>query len=335
MLDAFEFNDSDRMPAFYHPSPAGLYTHGRKLLDLFNRYPPDNAITFDSMPHPPKGTVDPNGDYHELSTDEWGTTWEYLIFGVTGHPKKYPFADWQAAADYQFPPLPNVAAPGFAEKKKQIEQQNRDFLVWEGCVSLFERLHALRPIDDVLVDLFTGDEHLMAFLDRLADYWLQAIDYYLELGTDVIQFGDDWGTQTGQMVSTELFRDLFKPHYKRLFDRIRQSDVRIFFHSCGDLGGIFDELLDLGIDGFWPQITLYDEQTFPDKCKAHKVTIHIHPDRQQLVPRATPAEIDARIRNYARRYHHLGGGGIFYVEIENDAPFENVKTLIEAVDRYR
>jgi len=327
MLDAFEFNNPDRMPVFYHPSPAGLHTHGRKLLDLFNRYPPDNSITFDSLPHAPKGTVGPDGSYHELSTDEWGTTWEYLIFGVTGHPKEYPFADWQAAADYQFPPLPGVAEAGFAEKK--------DFLVWDGCVSLFEKLHALRPIDDVLVDLLTGDKHLLAFLDRLTDYWMQAIDCYLESGTDIIQFGDDWGTQTGQMVATGLFRDVFKARYRKLFDRIRQAGVRIFFHSCGDLGEIFDELLDLGIDGFWPQITLYDEQTFPDRCKAHKVAIFIHPDRQRLVPRAAPAEIDARIRQYAERYHSLGGGGIFYMEIENDAPFENVRTLVEAVDRYR
>jgi len=33
--------------------------------------------------------------------------------------------------------------------------------------------------------------------------------------------------------------------------------------------------------------------------------------------------------------HAIGGGGIFYVEIENDAPWENVKTLIEAIHEYR
>ena len=31
----------------------------------------------------------------------------------------------------------------------------------------------------------------------------------------------------------------------------------------------------------------------------------------------------------------VGGGGIFYVEIENDAPFQNVKALIEAIHHYR
>ncbi len=33
--------------------------------------------------------------------------------------------------------------------------------------------------------------------------------------------------------------------------------------------------------------------------------------------------------------HRLGGGGIFYVEIENDAPFGNVEALLTAIDEYR
>jgi hypothetical protein len=63
--------------------------------------------------------------------------------------------------------------------------------------------------------------------------------------------------------------------------------------------------------------------------------LYIHPDRQYLIPRGTPVQIARTIGAYAERYHTYGGGGIFYVEIENDAPFENVKALIEAIDRYR
>ncbi|MCK4990790.1 MAG: hypothetical protein KAS29_09905, partial [Bacteroidales bacterium] len=62
---------------------------------------------------------------------------------------------------------------------------------------------------------------------------------------------------------------------------------------------------------------------------------YIHPDRQQLIPLGTPAEIEKAIANYAEKYHKIGGGAIFYVEIENDAPFENVKALVESIHKYR
>jgi hypothetical protein len=31
----------------------------------------------------------------------------------------------------------------------------------------------------------------------------------------------------------------------------------------------------------------------------------------------------------------MNGGGIFHVEMENDAPWENVEALIRAIDRHR
>ena len=335
VLDAFHFEHPDRIPVVYHASPAGLHVHGERLLDLFRAYPPDNPVAFDGVPGPEIGTVDGEGRYHELRTDEWGTTWEHLIFGIHGHPRQYPFADWEAGQAYPFPPVPEAGSPEFEADQAQIDTERRDFLAFRGWISLFEKLHALRPFEEVLTDLGAGEPKLTAFLDRLEAYWAGVVDHWLALGADVITFGDDWGTQTAQLVSTDLFRRTFKPRYRSLMDRVRSKGRKVFCHSCGHLGEIFDELLDLGIDGFWPQITRYDDETFRHVCKANRVAVYIHPDRQRLVPLGTPGEIADAIRIYAETYRALGGGGIFYVEIENDAPFENVKTLIESIHQYR
>jgi len=61
----------------------------------------------------------------------------------------------------------------------------------------------------------------------------------------------------------------------------------------------------------------------------------LHLDRQNLIPKASPAEIEQAVKKYADIHKKLGGGAIFYVEIENDAPFENVEALIRSIDRYR
>ena len=120
-----------------------------------------------------------------------------------------------------------------------------------------------------------------------------------------------------------------------MFDRIKKAGRRIFYHSCGNIGPIFDELAGLGIDGFWHQVALYDAEAFAKKCKERRITVYIHPDRQRLIPLGTPKEIDRQIKTYADLYHKMGGGGILYVEMENDAPFENVEALVKAVHKYR
>lgn len=335
MLDAIHFNHPDKIPLIYHDSPAGLYVHGQKLLDLFNAHPPDNLIGFKIWTPPPEA-VDDSGRYHDLGKDMWGTEWEHLIFGVSGIPKRFPFTGWEAAAGYVFPPrLSN--SPYFSMLYQRNAAKEREkYLRIESGISIFERLYELQPMEEVLISLALGDKHLLAFLERLVDYWMDIIDDFLDLGADIIMFGDDWGTQSAPFVSLALFRRIFVPHYRRMFERVKRAGCKVFFHSCGYLGPIFDELLDLGIDGLWPQIKLFEQwPNAVEKCVERRVTLYIHPDRQYLVPRGTPQEIEAAIRAYADRYHALGGGGIFYIEIENDAPFENVKALIEAVDTYR
>ena len=132
-----------------------------------------------------------------------------------------------------------------------------------------------------------------------------------------------------------LFRLHFKPRHCRLIELVRKSGKKIFFHNCGCRNELFDEILDLDIDGIWPQIALLDLESFSADCKRRGILTFIHPDRQHLIPRGRPEEIERTIAGYADHFHKLGGGGMFYVEIENDAPFENVEALVKAIDKYR
>ena len=203
----------------YHASPAGLYKHGQKLLDLFNAYPPDNPVTFDAVPVPPEGTVDKDGRYHEIRTDEWGTEWEHLIYGVWGHPRKYPFNSWEEGLEtYQFPPavLPDKAL---------VAEQRKNYLVFSGWPSIFERLCALRPIDQTLMDILTEDPAMLQFLDRLVAYWMTVIDGLIDADVDVIMFGDDWHPDRSHDSANVVAKSL--PRYAQMMAPIkrRQEDI--------------------------------------------------------------------------------------------------------------
>ena len=335
MLRALEYRHPDRMPVYYHPSPAGLHVHGRKLLELFRAHPPDNHVKFDEIPQPAPRTVGPDGAYHRLETDEWGTEWEYCTFGLQGSPRKLPLADLGRLKDYRLPPPPAVGGAAFQAQRRELARIRDEYLVFGGWILVFEKLCELRPMDDVLVELYTGEAPLLGLLGRVEDWMLQSLRYELAVGREAIFFGDDWGFQTGPAISPEKFRELFAPGYARMFKEVKAQGGRVIFHSCGQLDGILDELLALGIDCLWPQANRYDPRELARKCRDHGASVLIHPDRQRLVPHGTPAEIREQIARYAEIHHGLGGGGIFYVEIENDAPFENVEALITAIAECR
>ena len=230
--------------------------------------------------------------------------------------------------DYEFPPFPTNA--------EEIQAQRERYLIFEGGVAIFERLHALQPSEQLLMDIHTRDVHFLRFLDRLTDYWCAYIDVLIQSGADVIFVGDDWGSQTSSIMSPTLFREVFLPSYAKLFARVKKAERRIFLHSCGSIADVLEDFIATGIDGLWPQIGFFEQDPrLFELCEKNRVTLYIHPDRQYLVPLGSSDEIEQNIAGYSEKYHRLGGGGIFYVEIENDAPFENVERLILAIDRYR
>ena len=330
MLQAFDFGNPDRLPVYYHASTAGLYVHGRKLLDLFQAYPPDNAATFDAIPQPPKEARDSEGRYHELKADEFGTVWEHRIFGVAGHPLRYALQSW--SAPLPFPALPAPGSTEFEAARKTIAEQKRNYLTFGGWISLFEKLHALRPFEEVLMDLADGSRALLAFLDRLVEYRHRQIEQHLGAGTDVLVLGDDWGTQTGLLISPAIFRRVFKPRIGELIAHARSGGARVLYHTCGAAQPLYQDLVESGINALWHQSGLYGPESFARAAAENRTLLFLHPDRQYLVPRGTPDEIRNTIRRYRDIHMRLGGGAVFYVEIENDAPFENVEALVKAVN---
>ena len=334
VFQAMNYESPDRIPVFYGwANQAGLYTHGQKLLDLYRELPPDNSFLYDSIPEPALGTMDAEGNYCFSERDAWGTLWEYRKFGIVGHPKAYPFKSWEEGVEKPMPPVPESGdADG---ERKKIESERNDYCVIRGWISIFEKLHAIQPMEDVLMDLISEEDDFMDYLRRMVDYQKDVIRFYIDSGADVIQFADDWGSQLGPIVSPNLFNEIYKPLYKEMFDLVHDAGKKVFFHCCGVIGPILDELMDLNIDGLWPQIAEYDLDSLSGRLKEINAMLYVHPDRQRLVPRDTPAEIDKQIRLYCEHFKKLGGGAVFNVEMEDDAPWENVETLIRSIHRYR
>ncbi len=92
------------------------------------------------------------------------------------------------------------------------------------------------------------DRHVEAALDqvKLLD---QAVGKYVDMVSMVQDIGDDRGVTIG----APLWREIYKPAYKKLFQGWRKiTDMKINFHSCGSVAEIMGDLIECGMHVFNP-----------------------------------------------------------------------------------
>jgi uroporphyrinogen decarboxylase len=66
---------------------------------------------------------------------------------------------------------------------------------------------------------------------------------------NIIQFGDDLGTQQSMLISKNTYREMIKPYHQKLYSYIQNnySNVKVFLHSCGAISELIPDLIEAGV----------------------------------------------------------------------------------------
>ncbi|NLG26208.1 MAG: hypothetical protein GX558_12690 [Clostridiales bacterium] len=333
---AMRFSPVDAVPLQYYLPPVGFYEHGEKLNDLFMSLPGDfGPMARQPVPVLPPSDFDAQGRYHTFQRDEWGTVWERRIFGVAGIACEHPLRDAGLIADYRFPPRPPIDEPALARDRAAArEHQKSHYLVMPGG-SLYERMCALRPDEDVLCDIALDEPHIHLLADRIVEHFAHHVRRAVLLGADAISFGDDYGTERSLIVSPATWRSFFKPRLRALFQPAVDAGLDIIFHSCGAVGEILPDLREVGATAIWPQLPAYDMDKLAKTCRALGLAVAVHTDRARTMSFGTPAEVRALAEREYRAFRMDQGGAWFYVEPDNGFPFENIRALVETIAQWR
>jgi uroporphyrinogen decarboxylase len=153
---------------------------------------------------------------------------------------------------------------------------------------------------------------------------------------DIISLSDDYGTQTSQLISPSLFRELIKPRLSVLLGRIRKLAPRshIFFHSCGNIRPIIPDFIDLGVSILNP-VHIRATGMEPVALKrdfGKDITFWGGGvDTQSILPNGTPQEVRDDVRCNIDALAP-GGGYIFNTvhNIQADVPPQNIHAMWNA-----
>ena len=190
--------------------------------------------------------MDPSPDARpSTGVDEWGTVWENISICNLGQVKEYPLKDWGAWDKLS---VPDIRDPRRWWALAGARERAGDRFLMGLGISIYERAHFVRGLDNVWIDIHEAPGELGRLLDVLVDMNLYAIERYSQAGADGYMFCDDWGLQDRLMISPKSWRELWKPRYARIYKAAHDAGLLTFLHSCGNIVDILDDFIEIGLD---------------------------------------------------------------------------------------
>lgn len=187
---------------------------------------------------------------------------------LESEPKIDDIEDWKEAVT--FPDLDAYDWEGWAARdtaKWDRKNKMSNVILING---MFESLHMFCGFENALCNIMLDEEASSDFMSAIADYKIGLIEriakYYKP---DMIQFHDDYSSQTQLFMQKDLWRRIIRPHLKRVVEATHACGMIYQHHSCGRIHDLIPDLVELGIDALNPlqvqNCPLEIKQEFGDK----------------------------------------------------------------------
>jgi hypothetical protein len=308
-LKAMRFDRPSAIPVAIGTLPGAWMMHREALTDLARAYPhffgegAGQSRNYDEL-----GYNFQVGDY----TDHWGcvvsNAHEGIVGLVTGHP------------------VPNREDVWTLQPPNTTQDMKHGFF--------FLRLFDLRGFEEMMVDFAEEPAELQQLIDIVHGHNVKELEARMAWYKDqIMYFGDDLGMQTSLPIPPATWRKYLKPCYMDLYTRARARGFNVYMHTDGHILPIIPDLIECGVEIVNPQVRANGLEGLRAVAKG-KVCVDLDLDRQ-MFPFATPAELDAHVRECVKAMGSREGGLWLRVEIGDDVPIENVVALAEACERYR
>jgi uroporphyrinogen decarboxylase len=272
-----------------------------------------------------------------------------------GIPAAFEECMWTSSATAA-PPGPAAAGPEGARRLREgalrLRASTDRAVVGLFGGNLLEAGQFLYRNDNFFMLLAAEPARAEAFMDALVERYLSNLRRFLDAAgdaIDIIVFGDDLGMQTGPQISPEMYRRLFKPRHRIMWEAAKKMapagrggdpkrpPVRVMLHSCGSIRALLPDLIDAGLDAMNPvQVSTAGMEAEGLKRDFGKDIVLWGGgcDTQGVLRGGTPAEVRAHVRRQVAAL--APGGGFVFQQVHNilaGVPPENIAAMFDAIRR--
>jgi hypothetical protein len=191
----------------------------------------------------------------ECYKDLWGVTHRYIVGVDPGiipltDTKNQVIKDMEHWRDYvTFPEIPKDLDWSFAQAQCKAAHERGELVMVPTFRGLFERLHSLRAFEHVMEDLMLYPDECEEFFDAYTDWKLEVVKQLIDnLDIDMLHSHDDLGAKEKLFFSPQIFRDMLKPRYKKIYEYCHSRGVLVQHHCDCYITPFAAEFAEMGVD---------------------------------------------------------------------------------------
>ena len=296
-----------------------------------------------------RAAVLPDGSW----SDEWGVRKRRVAHFSPRLGREVAYAELvhsplaqTSVEDLETYPWPDPADPGryrgLAEEVRHLHTSTQYALVASAVgMGLFEQAQWLRGTENFLMDLCLRPEFARRLIEKILEFQIRVLERYLDIVgpfVELVETSDDYGMQTGLLISPQLYRQALQPSHRLLNKAIKnKTEAKIFLHSCGSISALLDDLIAAGVEVInpvQPGARGMDCRELKQRFGS-KVVFHGGVDEQQVLPYGNVEDVREEVR---ARIAAFGPGGGYILapahNLQDDVPPQNVAAMFDAAREY-
>jgi uroporphyrinogen decarboxylase len=206
-------------------------------------------------------------------------------------------------------------------------------VVWSAH---FQDACAAFGMETALMNMIAEPEMFRAVIARITRFYLEANAIFYEATRgrlDAVLIGNDFGSQTGLMLSGNLIREFVFPGTRALVRQAKDYGLKVVHHSCGAIAELIPDLIEIGVDAIHPIQALAKGMAAEELAPfyRHRVAFCGGVDAQELLVHGTPEAVQSRVRQLVALFPTGLVVSPSHEAILPDLPPHNIEALFAAV----
>jgi hypothetical protein len=201
----------------------------------------------------------------------------------------------------------------------------------------------IRDVAEWYMSTLSRPDHIQKIFDRQTEIAVENLKRIYSVAGNKINAlficGTDLGTQNSTFCSSDQFRELWLPYYKKMNDWIHlNTEWKTFKHCCGAIETLLKDFIDAGFDIINPvqiNATGMEPEVLKKKYGRDIVFWGGGIDTQKTLPFGTPAEVRSQVLRHCDIFNKDGGFVFNTVHnIQANVPVENIAAMFDAIREF-